>query len=174
MKRGHACHFRCDAEPVQGLRVDVISVLRGCGPFNELWKRKKTVSIKKSISIDIIGLTDLLASKKTQRDKDWLMLKRLVQNDILLNKNNPSVDRVKWWLLESRDPESLIGLGKEYPKILKANLSFRPLLSLAIDNNLQKLESELRQEELKERQKDAAYWAPLKRELEILRHNAKN
>ena len=99
------------------------------------------------------------------------MLKRLVENDILLNKNNPSAEKIKWWLLESRNPESLVRLGKEHPEILKENILFRPLLSAVVDQNLQKLDSELREEELIERQKDIEYWVPLKKELEILRHN---
>ena len=122
------------------------------------------------LPLRVIGLKDLVQSKKTQRDKDWLMLKRLVENDILLNNNNPSAERIKWWLLESRNPESLVKLGKKYPEIIKANVVFRPLLSYAISQNLQKLDSELRQEELAERQKDVEYWAPLKKELETLRH----
>lgn len=173
LERGHACHFRCKANDVQGLRVDVISKLRGCDSFDKLWEREKTVSIKKGRVINVIGLKDLVQSKKTQRDKDWLMLKRLVENDILLNKNNPSAEKIKWWLLESRSSESLVGLGKVHPKILKENISFRPLLSAVVDQNLQKLDFELREEELIERQKDIEYWAPLKKELEMLRHNFK-
>ena len=171
LERGHACHFRCKAKDVQSLRVDVISKLRGCDSFDKLWGRKKTVSIKKSGVIDVIGLKDLVQSKKTQRDKDWLMLKRLVENDILLNKNNPSAEKIKWWLLESRDSESLVRLGKEYPEILKENISSRPLLSAAVDQNLQKLDFELREEQSREQQKDIEYWTPLKKELEILRHS---
>lgn len=173
LERGHACHFRCKAKDVQGLRVDVISRLRGCDSFDKLWERKKTVSIKKSSAIDVIGLADLVRSKKTQRDKDWLMLKRLVENDILLNKNNPSAKKIKWWFLEGRDPESLVRLGKVHPEILKENISFRPLLSMVVDQNLQKLDSELHEEELIERQKDIEYWAPLKKELKMLRHTMK-
>ena len=43
LKRGHACHFRCTAKDVKGLRIDVISKLRGCETFEKLWKRKNTV-----------------------------------------------------------------------------------------------------------------------------------
>jgi len=93
------------------------------------------------------------------------MLKRLVENDIVLNKNNPSKKRMKWWLLESRNPDTLVKLGKKYPNILKENVSSRPLLSVVLEQDLQKLESELHAEELIERQKDIEYWTPLKKEL---------
>jgi hypothetical protein len=170
LERGHACHFRCMADEVKGLRVDVISKLRGCGPFGELWKRRRTVSLKNNIRIDIIGLSDLVQSKKTQRDKDWLMLKRLVENDIILNKKTPSNERIKWWLWESRSAERLIELAHEYPDTAKGCVVHRPLLSLAITGDAQKLNSRLYEEEAAERQKDIEYWLPLKKELEILRH----
>ena len=43
LERGHACHFRCKSKDVQGLRIDMISKLRGCDSFDKLWGRKKTV-----------------------------------------------------------------------------------------------------------------------------------
>ena len=171
LERGHACHFRCKAKDVQNLRIDVISKLRGCEPFDKLWERKNTILLKGGGTIDVIGLGDLVQSKKTQRDKDWLMLKRLVENDTILNKDNPSDERVRWWSLESRSADSLIRLAKEYPEIVKECIAYRPLLSAAVNLDIQKLDSQLREEELIERQKDIEYWAPLNKELETLRHN---
>ncbi len=173
LKRGHACHFRCHRQEVKGLRVDIISKLRGCEPFNKLWKRKNTVLLQSGSTIDVIGLADLVQCKKTQRDKDWLMLKRLVDNDILMNKSSPSVRRIKWWFQETRGANLLIELAKKYPKIAEACLPERPLLSSAIIGNLQKLNSQLRDEEMQERRKDIEYWAPLRKELEQLRHKKK-
>ena len=170
LERGHACHFRCKARDVLNFRLDVISKLRGCEPFDQLWKRKKKVSLRASGAIDIIGLEDLVQSKKTQRDKDWLMLKRLVENDIILNKDDPSNEHVRWWFLESRSPDSLVRLAKKYPEIIKECVAQRPLLSATINVDIQKLNSQLYEEELIERQKDTEYWAPLKKELEMLRH----
>ena len=46
----------------------------------------------------------------------------------------------------------------------------RPLLSYAVNLDIQKLNSGLHKEELIERQKDIKYWVPLRKELEILRH----
>jgi hypothetical protein len=172
LERGHACHFRCLAKDVKNLRVDVISKLRGCEPFEKLWVRRNKITLKKErIVIDIIGLKDLVQSKKTQRDKDWLMLKRLVDDDIVLNKAHPSDAQVRWWLLESRNPDSLIMLAAKYLKIAKECLHDRPLLSRAVNSDIQKLNLKLHEEEAKERQKDIEYWVPLRKELEALRHN---
>ena len=170
LERGHACHFRCNAKEVEGLRVDVISKLRGCDPFNKLWERKKNITLKNGNKINIIGLRDLVQSKKTQRDKDWLMLTKLIENDIILNKNNPSKNQVTWWLCESRKAKGLIELAEKYPKIVTECTAKRPLLSSAVNKDIETLELELHQEELTERQKDIDYWTPLKKELETLRH----
>ncbi|GAG11894.1 unnamed protein product, partial [marine sediment metagenome] len=169
LKRGHACHFRCGAEDVKNLRIDVISKLRGCDPFDKLWERKKTVLAKGSTDLDVIGLRDLVQSKKTQRDKDWFMLKRLVDNDIILNKDNPPDGRVRWWFRECRDAGTLVELAEKYPEIAKECTLDRQLLASAIIPDVQSLNLQLRDEEMAERQKDTEYWIPLKEELETLR-----
>jgi len=169
LRKGHACHFRCETEDVQGLRVDVLSQLRGCASFEELWQRRKSVSIKDGLTIDVIGLWDLVQCKKTQRDKDWFMIKRLVENDFALN-NNPSQAQIKWWFSESRTPEHLSQLAGKFPDIAKEIVVKRPLLGSAIKGDLTGLAKALYEEEEVERQKDIAYWKPLRKELEMLRH----
>ncbi|MBI5452012.1 hypothetical protein HY945_00970 [Candidatus Gottesmanbacteria bacterium] len=172
LEKGHACHFRCSAKDVRGLRIDIISKLRGCESFDKLWERRRTISLKDTGgTVDVIGLGDLAQSKKTQRDKDWLMLRRLVENDIILYKDkHPSDEQIKWWLLECRTPGTLVKLVKNYSKIAKDCSLDRPLLISAIQQDLPKLNSQLKVEERIERQKDIEYWAPLRKELEVLRH----
>ena len=171
LRKGHACHFRCAAEDVLGLRIDMLSVLRGCAPFDELWKRRKIVTINDGADVDVIGLSDLVQSKKTQRDKDWFMIKRLIENDIALNKDNPSRVQIKWWLSESRTPEYLRKLAERYPGLVNEMVSKRPLLDYAVKGDLTILARDLYEEEQLERQKDVEYWKPLRKELEMLRHD---
>ena len=173
LQRGHACHFYCNAPDVQDLRVDIMSKMRGCESFDKLWKRRKTVRLKGGKAIDIMGLEDLAQSKKTQRDKDWLMLKQLVDNDIMLNKNKPAKEKIRWWLHECRSAELLVDLSKKYSVIAKECAKTRPLLKSAISKDVQKLNLKLIEEELEERRKDVEYWKPLRKELEALRHSAK-
>jgi len=170
LERGHACHFCCGIKDIENLRIDVLTKLRGCDEFDKLWSRRKTVKIKNNRSIDIISLQDLVRSKKTQRDKDWLMLKRLVENDMVLNKANPADNQIKWWLRECRNADILIGLAEKYPEKTKEIIIDRPLLSLAAKPNRQELAVELQKEEMIERRKDIEYWEPLKKELESMRH----
>ncbi len=172
LERGHACHFRCGAREVKGLRVDVMSKMRGCSEFDILWRRRKKLSLKSGATLYIIGIEDLVQSKKTQRDKDWVMLKRLVDDDIILKKYKAPPNRVRWWLSECRDVETLIEVAKRYRVLAKEGVKERPLIALAIRGKRRGLLVRINKEEAEERQKDIAYWRPLRKELEALRHRA--
>lgn len=39
LRKGHAVHFRCQAPGVEGLRIDVMSKMRGVDDFTHLWER---------------------------------------------------------------------------------------------------------------------------------------
>lgn len=130
--------------------------MKGCDDFNRLWL------------IDVITLADLVQSKKTQRDKDWLMIDRLIQNDIML-ADKPSAEKISWWLLECRRPDSLIELAKRHQDAAKKQGGRRPLIEYAIEENPGKLRIALKSEEESEKEKDRLYWAPLRKELEMLR-----
>jgi len=169
LERGHACHFRCQAAPVKGLRIDIMARLRGCDHFAELWKRRYRLRLPAGTSLDIIRLRDLVQSKKTQREKDWLMLSRLVENDIALNPN-PGKERIRWWLCQGRIPDTLIGLASKYRVIARSCLRKRPLLKAALNNGAGLLSRLLDEEKSQEVAADIHYWQPLRKELEELRH----
>jgi len=77
LQRGHALHFRCRHREARGMRIDVMSVLRGVAPFEALWRRRTTVEAEEEMGIELLALPDLVQAKKTQRDKDWPMIRRL-------------------------------------------------------------------------------------------------
>jgi hypothetical protein len=82
LARGLAVHFRCRQPEVAGLRIDVMAHMRGVAPFPELWARRTTL-IFEDEELDVMALPDLVAAKKTQRDKDWPTLLDLVpQRDV--------------------------------------------------------------------------------------------
>lgn len=170
LEKGHACHFRCNREDVKGLRIDVMSKLRGCDPFDRLQERKHTITLDDKSTIDIVGLKDLVQSKKTQRDKDWFMLKRLINNDILMHKYEAPKEHIRWWFQECRNADLLIGMANKYPEIAQENIINRSLLKSAISADIENINKGLQDEEKLERDKDRAYWAPLIKELETLRH----
>ncbi len=169
LRRGHACHFRCHAEGVEGLRVDVMARLRGCDEFNVLWRRRTTVTLPDGMKVEVLGLHDLVQSKKTQRDKDWLMLRRLVDNDIFLHQERPQHGQARWWLLECRSAENLIALTRRFRSTARRCIAKHPLLAHALASDAAALAAALATEEQQERDIDRTYWKPLREELERLR-----
>jgi hypothetical protein len=170
LKKGHAAHFRCLRPDVKGIRIDILSVLRGVPSFATLWKRRTTVTVARGEQYDLMALPDLVRAKKTQRDKDWPMLRRLLEANYAQNKSRPTRRHVEFWLREMRTPSLLSELAQSFPRETERAARRRPLLSLAATRRMPALEQALADEERREREQDRAYWVPLKRELERLRH----
>ena len=169
LAKGHASHFRCRARGVEGLRVDVLGRLKGCEPFNRLWARRSRVRVPGAGAVDIVSLADLVESKKTQRDKDWFMLTRLVENDVFIKDGRGSPSKVSWWLKQGRVAGTLIGLSADYPLLARRAAAGRPLLTEALRGNVKRVAALLKKEEAAERASDVEYWSPLKKELEQMR-----
>lgn len=169
LRRGHAVHFRCSHPDAPGMRVDVLSVMRGVGPFEELWERRTTIETSAGDTYDLLSLPDLVQAKKTQRDRDWPMVRRLVEAHYFQHREHASPDQVSFWLTELRTPVLLIDLAAAHPGVAHALVSRRPLIAAGLRGNLAALEEGLRQEEAAERDADRRYWAPLRAELARLR-----
>ncbi len=168
LQRGHAVHFRCRHPEVQGLRVDLMSVLRGVDPFEILWKRRKTI-VQENGTIEVLNLTDLVKAKKTQRDKDWPVLRRLLEADYIAEKN-PSPEKVLFWLQECRTPEILARICRAYRPEAAVVALRRPAVAASMAGDFSETADRLAQEEWEERKRDSDYWKPLRQELEKLRH----
>lgn len=172
--RGHALHFRCRAADTSGLRVDIMSVMRGASGFAALWRRRTTLELPGGVRADVLSLPDLVRVKKTQRDKDWPMIRRLLEFDYLANRRRPDRARVALWLMELRTPSLLREVAVRFPSAARRMASGRPLLEHVITDTDEQMVIRLREEEEQERTKDAAYWRPLRLELEVLRHAGRN
>ena len=170
LKRGHACHFRCHAQNVEGLRIDIMNNMRGCPDFEDLWKRRTIVELPEIGEIGLLSLPDLIQAKKTQRAKDWPMIRRLIETDISQGFEKTDKQRISFWFRECRTPSLLSQLAERYSDTWKEMTVIRPLLRHALDQNFSVLESHLLEEELKERRIDREYWQPLRKELEQWRH----
>jgi len=170
LNKGHAVHFRCQHPDAAGLRIDLMSVLRGCDPFADLWNRRQTIQLPGAAAqVRVLSLPDLVQAKKTQRDKDWPMIRRLLEADYLAAVNPPP-EKILFWLRESRTPEILSRLCQTYPNEAAVVAPRRPAVAAARSDNLDMVTASLVQEETAERRCDAAYWKPLRQELELLRH----
>lgn len=174
LERGHFVHFRCGRADVNGVRVDVAGLLRGVAPFGELWDRKNTVTLPDLGPVDVLGLGDLVSSKKTQRDKDWVMLRRLLEVDYFRHRAAPPAGRVEFWLAELRTAELLEEAVRHHEAEARRLGAQRPLLELAVVGDRTGLERELAVEMERERTADRAYWVPLRRELEELRRHQRH
>jgi hypothetical protein len=169
LRKGHAIHFRCQHVEAIGMRVDVMTKMRGVDPFHKLWTRRTTVEIDGN-SINLMSLPDLVQAKKTQRDKDWPMLRRLVEVNYFENRENPTREQIRFWFLQLRTPDLLIELAAEQGSIPLRLRRQRPLLELATRITKSSLAEALLEEEQREREADRQYWTILKKELETLRH----
>lgn len=166
LSKGHACHFRCSRSDVKGLRIDVIGVMRGVDAFPELWKRRREIELPGAGNVAVIGLHDLIKTKKTQRDKDWPMVRRLIEADVLNAPESPPDDKICFWFDECRTPELLLMLAKRHPELANRMSANRPLLLSALQSKHEELRGLLKEEEDKERKADRQYWKPLRKELE--------
>ena len=169
LRKGHAIHFRCQHGEAIGMRVDVMTKMRGVDPFPTLWTRRTTVVVDGS-SINLMSLPDLVQAKKTQRDKDWPMLRRLIEVNYFENRENPTREQIRFWFLELRTPDLLLELAAEQGGIPTQLRRQRPLLELAKTPTKSLLADALIEEEHREREADRQYWLPLRKELEKLRH----
>ena len=145
--------------------------MRGVASFPELWRRRTTFA-DGDATLEVLSLPDLVASKKTQRDKDWPMIRRLVEISYMTHRAEATDEQVDFWLRELRTPELLLEAARSWPERLPRAREERPLLRLVSDDHLESgaLGRGLRDEEEAERQEDAAYWRPLRKKIQDLRH----
>jgi len=169
LRKGHAIHFRCRVPEAAGMRVDVMTKMRGVDSFAKLWKRRTTMVFDNGAECEIMSLPDLVRAKKTQRDKDWPMVRRLVEVNYFANCERPGPDQIHFWLLELRTPELLIELAEKQGRLPVSLIRKRPLVKLAKARNEPVVARALLEEERSEREADREYWLPLRADLEKLR-----
>ena len=154
LRRGHAIHFRCQHPEALAIRVDLMARMRGVDSFNKLWRRRTTLEIPGGERCDLLSLPDLVQAKKTQRDKDWPMIRRLVEAHFFQNQSSPTPAQTRFWFRELRTPELLVEFSRRAPSLCRRLSKQRPLLAHAQAGNIAQLEQALVAEETAERQRD--------------------
>jgi hypothetical protein len=167
--QGHACHFRVHIPEAEGIRLDIMSVMHGCESFEQLWKRRRTLKLPGVGQIHLLALSDLVQAKKTQRDKDWPMVRRLIEVDFHNRPRRPPRGQIQFWLREARTPLLLVELCRRYPGSARRVANARPAVRWAFEGDVPKIEAALRAEEDSLRADDRAYWQPLRAELRTWR-----
>ena len=170
LRRGHAVHFRCHDPEALDMRIDVMTRMRGLEPFPKLWARRTSLELPDRTRCEVMSLPDLVQAKKTQRDKDWPMVRRLIEAHYFRHRDRATAAQVSFWLRELRTPELLVESARRWPAAWASQKRRRVLLALARPGQEPALAEALAREEWIERRADAQYWRPLKGELERLRH----
>ncbi len=165
LRRGHACHFRIQNPQAKGIRIDIMSVMHGCDSFEKLWRRRRRVTLPKVGPVSVLALIDLVQAKKTQRDKDWPMVRRLIEADYHRRSRSPTRDRIQFWLTEARTPALLIELCRQYHGTARRIARSRPAVAWALKGAILRVERALQAEEESLRTADRSYWQPLRAEL---------
>ncbi len=171
LDQGLAVHFRCQVQGIAGLRVDVMSRMRGVDDFENLWDRRTTIEVD-GLEIDLLSLPDLVQAKKTQRAKDWPMIQRLVEANWFQYRAEPSPTRISFWLRECRTPTLLAELATRFPGEAGIAGKTRPAVLEALSGDFPGMETRLEEERQVEVAADKAWWEPLRKELEALRRKA--
>ncbi len=97
------------------------------------------------------------------------MVQRLVDAHYYQHRDEPNEARVRFWLRESRTPETLIRIAVENPEITQKMIPRRPLLAETHSGSGTVLMAELEKERVAAVEADKDYWRPLRSELEALR-----
>ena len=98
------------------------------------------------------------------------MLRRLVDASYASARDDAVTDaQVSFWLAELRSPAFLAELVARYPEAAAG--SPRPAVRAALNSD--EMDEPLAAEQAQIMAEDRSYWAPLRRELEALRHEAR-
>jgi len=118
--------------------------------------------------VDVLALPDLVPSKKTQRDKDWPMLRRLVEVEYVAARESPTPAQIDFWFAELRSPELLVEHASRRPRSAR-EFAARPAVAAAIAGDRDAAGRALDEERIRIRDEDRAYWQPLRLEIEQAR-----
>ena len=102
------------------------------------------------------------------------MIRRLLEAHYFQYRAHPTWAQTAFWMRELRTPELLVEIAQRYPRACRRFVSARPLLAAALSGDTKGIAAKLFEEEKKEREKDRAYWLPLRRELEAMRRKRPN
>ena len=127
LNRGHAIHFRCLHPDALNMRLDIMTKMRGCDDFKELWKRRRTLEDESRFVYVLHGIESLVKAEK-QRDRDWPMIRRLVDAHYDEFKDQANEDRVQFGLRESRILGVLLAIATSHSRLCEERRTDGPLL----------------------------------------------
>jgi hypothetical protein len=171
LKRGHGVHFTIP-HGSETFYLDILGKPPRVDSFDQAW-RSATLIDWRSLQVSIVDVRRLVATKKTNRDQDYVAIQRLGELVFKQVRHQPKerADAVDWLLRESRTPGHLKTVARSWPEAKAAlpNIS-RPAALLAAQNaRLPEIENALDEEKRQYQQANLDYWKPLLHELRSIR-----
>lgn len=175
LKKGHRVHFKFSYKGKDFL-IDILGKPPRVSGFSSAWKNAERI-VWRELEAPILDIPRLVNTKKTDRDRDYLVIQLLAEIVFeQAKKDKKSRASVITWLVnESRNARHLKNIAKTWDKGQEILLnSKRPAAILTARNAaiaiIQK-ELDLERERLKKENKE--YWRPLISELRQLRKKLK-
>lgn len=172
LERGHTVHYDVPFGTSSVVRLDVCTrPARIVDPEN-LSARAIPYTLADGTTILVMGLSDLIQTKKTQRLKDWGAIEMLLAASIATSPA-PNQSLVCVWLLELRDAELLQIVAEAQPDLAARSAEHRPALAAALAGDSVGVRDALMRELQDGLEADRTYQRSLTRELEAMRQEAR-
>ena len=172
LDRGHTVHYDVPFGTSSVVRLDVCTRPARVADPQNLLARAMPYTLADGTTILVMGLSDLIQTKKTQRLKDWGAIEMLLAASIATSPA-PSEALVRVWLEELRDPDLLQALAAAQPRLAASVAEHRPALALAVTGDVAGMQGAMIQELQEGIEADRGYQRSLTSELEAVRHEAR-
>jgi hypothetical protein len=103
-----------------------MAVLRGVADFDTLWLRRMTIDLPSGDTYEVLSVPDLVQAKKTQRDKDWPMVRRLIETHDEEHRDGLSPEQIAFRHQEARTSELLVERARVFPETVSDLARGRP------------------------------------------------
>jgi hypothetical protein len=172
LERGHTVHYDVPFGTASVVRLDACTRPARIADPQNLPARAMPYTLADGTTILVMGLSDLIQTKKTQRLKDWGAIEMLLAASIA-SSPAPSEALVRVWLEELRDPELLQAIVAAQPGLAASVAAHRPALAAVLAGDIAGMKDTLIREVQDGIEADRAYQRALTSELEVLRQEAR-
>lgn len=172
LERGHTVHHDVAFGPSSVVRLDVCTRPARIADPENLPARARPYTLADGTTILVMGLSDLIQTKKTQRLKDWGAIEMLLAASIATSPA-PSEALVLVWLEELRDPELLQTIAGAQPSLAARVAAHRPALAAALVGDIAGMQGALLRELQDGIEADRTYQRAFTSELEAMRQAAR-
>jgi len=176
LKKGHGVHFRFKYQG-RNFYIDILGKVPRVSGFLSAWKEAERIEWH-GLSIPVLDIPRLVATKKTDRERDYLVIQLLGEMIFEQTKKNKITRRaiISWLAKESRNPQHLRTIAQKWENGTEELFnSKRPAAILAAQGaSLVKIQEELDAEKERLKRENRQYWLPLIAELRQLRRKQRS